>query len=342
LLGSTVKMGTGTNVQDRLIAAHHLDCPWRPSDVTQRDGRILRQGNRNETVQIFRYVTKGTFDAYLWQIQEQKLRYISQVMTGKSITRSCEDADETVLSAAEVKAVATGNPMLAEKMHVDNEVSRLKLLKTNWQNEQLILERKIQNSYPLMLKTCEEKHTHYLQDIETWKQHHSSSFTIELDGKRYEERTEAGEVLLLLANLTEVGHQAIPIGQYSGFPLALSRTAFQGITLHVQGVEHYSIELGESPIGNMTRLENLLAKLPTLLQENKESKERILQELSTAQNEVGKPFEDEEQLQQLVARQSEINSALEFKELQDQGNVLSEDIADEIATDYSKEAEHMA
>ena len=139
LLGSTGKLGTGTNVQSRLIAVHHLDCPWRPSDIEQRDGRILRQGNQNPIIKILRYVTKGTFDAYLWQIQEQKLKYISQVMMGKSISRSCEDMDETVLSAAEVKAIATSNPLLAEKMEVDNEVIRLKLLKGNWNNERLTL-----------------------------------------------------------------------------------------------------------------------------------------------------------------------------------------------------------
>lgn len=139
LLGSTSKVGTGTNVQDKLLAVHHIDCPWRPSDLTQRDGRIVRQGNENSEVQIYRYVTKNSFDSYLWQIQEQKLKYITQVMTGKSISRSCDDLDETVLSASEVKAVATGNPLLAEKMHLDIEVTKLRLMKSSWVDEQMVL-----------------------------------------------------------------------------------------------------------------------------------------------------------------------------------------------------------
>lgn len=194
LLGSTQKMGTGTNVQTRLIAAHHLDCPWRPSDITQRDGRILRQGNNNELVRIFRYVTKGTFDSYLWQIQEQKLRYISQVMTGKSISRSCQDADETVLSAAEVKAVAIGNPMLAEKMEVDNEVIRLTLLKNNWQNEQATLERQIQHHFPQVIASCTEKLEHYKADWKLAEQHLQAEFSILLDGKEYIERSRRGSI----------------------------------------------------------------------------------------------------------------------------------------------------
>lgn len=339
LLGSTVKIGTGTNVQDRLIAAHHLDCPWRPADITQRDGRILRQGNRNETVQIFRYVTKGTFDAYLWQIQEQKLRYISQVMTGKSISRSCEDADETVLTAAEVKAVATGNPLLAEKMNVDNEVARLKLLKANWQNEQAVLENKIQKSYPTMIAVCDEKRKKVMKDIQTAEQNRQPSFSIQLDGKTYDERSEAGEILLLLANMTEAGQPAIQIGQYCGFPLFLVRSVFQSVQLQVHGAETYSIELGESALGNLSRLENLIAKFPTMLHDIEQSRDDTLRQLEAAQKEIGKPFEDEQKLQQLVARQSEINSSLEFEELQDQGTLLREETEEQPNQSHEIEAE---
>ncbi|TYA15559.1 helicase [Paenibacillus faecis] len=335
LLGSTVKMGTGTNVQDRLIAAHHLDCPWRPADITQRDGRILRQGNRNEMVQIFRYVTKGTFDAYLWQIQEQKLRYISQVMTGKSISRSCEDADETVLTAAEVKAVATGNPLLAEKMHVDNEVARLKLLKANWQNEQTVLENKIQKSYPAMIAACDEKAKKILTDIQTADQNRQTSFSIQIDGKTYEERPEAGEILLLLANMTDAGQPTVQIGQYCGFPLSLSRSIFESVHLQIHGAETYFIELGESALGNLSRLENLIAKIPAMLRDIEQSREDTLLQLAAAQKEIGKPFEEEQKLQQLVARQSEIDFTLEFKELQDPvimqlGNELDENLTNDV------------
>ncbi|MGK9250224.1 SNF2-related protein [Paenibacillus humicus] len=336
LLGSTQKMGTGTNVQSRLIAAHHLDCPWRPSDITQRDGRILRQGNRNEVVQIFRYVTKGTFDSYLWQIQEQKLRYISQVMTGKSISRSCQDADETVLTAAEVKAVAVGNPMLAEKMEVDNEVIRLKLLKTNWHNEQVTLERQIRQHFPQVLASCTERLEHYQADCQLAEQHPQEGFSITLDGMTYTERPQAGEVLLLLSKVTELEHQVVQVGQYRGFDVLLSRAAFDHASLHLRGKATYSVELGDSALGNMTRLENLLEKIPDRIRATHEQQENALQQVEAAKKEIGKPFEFEKQLGQLVARQSEINSALEFKELQGQ-----QVIHDEAETENSKnEYEH--
>nr|WP_254924537.1 SNF2-related protein [Paenibacillus odorifer] len=318
LLGSTQKMGTGTNVQTRLIAAHHLDCPWRPSDITQRDGRILRQGNKNETVQIFRYVTKGTFDSYLWQIQEQKLRYISQVMTGKSISRSCQDADETVLSAAEVKAVAVGNPMLAEKMEVDNEVIRLKLLKNNWQNEQATLERQIQHHFPQIIASCAEKLEHYKADWKLAEQHLQAEFSILLDGKEYTERSQAGEVLMLLSKVMELEHQAIKVGEFCGFDLLFSRSALDHVNIHLRSAASYSAETGESAIGNITRLENLVDKIPLKISITEEQQENALQQLESARKEIGKSFEFEILLQQLIARQSEINSTLEFKELQDQ------------------------
>lgn len=324
LIGSTSKMGTGTNIQDRLVAAHHLDCPWRPSDITQRDGRILRQGNRNEVVQIFRYVTKGTFDSYLWQLQEQKLRYISQVMTGKSISRSCEDADETVLSAAEVKAVATGNPMLAEKMQVDNDVIRLKLLKANWHNERVLLERQIHHQYPLMIQHTEEKMENYKTDIQHLKCNPQIDFSIVLDGTTYDERPQAGELLLFLSRMAEMDAPSIQIGSYRGLPLLLSRSMFNFINLQVQGEQSYSIELGESALGNISRLENLLDKLPSMLLETEQQRDNLLQQLATAKLEVSKPFEEEHKLQQSVARQSEINSVLEFKELQGQEPILHE------------------
>ncbi|MNM65081.1 hypothetical protein D3C81_765050 [compost metagenome] len=325
LLGSTQKMGTGTNVQSRLIAAHHLDCPWRPSDITQRDGRILRQGNQNEIVQIFRYVTKGTFDSYLWQIQEQKLRYISQVMTGKSISRSCEDADETVLSAAEVKAVSVGNPMLAEKMEVDNEVIRLKLLKTNWQNEQAILERQIHQHYPQLIASCAEKLEQYAIDLKLAKKYSQDEFSITLDGKVYTERPQAGEVLMLLSKVTELEHQAAKVGEFRGFDLHLSRLGFDHVNVQLRGAACYSTELGESILGNITRLENILDKIPTKIAVTEQQRDSSLQQLEAAKKEAGRSFDGEQKLQKLVARQSEINSVLEFKELQNEGLSLKND-----------------
>uniref|UniRef100_UPI00403F0884 SNF2-related protein n=1 Tax=Paenibacillus sp. FSL E2-0202 TaxID=2954505 RepID=UPI00403F0884 len=337
LLGSTQKMGTGTNVQTRLAAAHHLDCPWRPSDITQRDGRILRQGNMNEAVQIFRYVTKGTFDSYLWQIQEQKLSYISQVMTGKSISRSCQDADETVLSAAEVKAIAVGNPMLAEKMEIDNEVMRLKLLKTNWQNEQVMLEQRIHKQYPIMLERYEEKIQNLQADIQVVEQNNQPNFMIQLDGKHYEERTQAGEVLLLLAKLTESDQPTKVIGQFRGLPFTLFRSIYDNVHIRAQGVETHSVELGGSALGNISRLENMIDKLSFLLQDTIQHKDETLEQLAAAQKELGKPFDEEQTLQQLVARQSEINSALEFKELQGQEILNDENDKEEPSVEITLE-----
>ncbi|MNO15988.1 hypothetical protein D3C76_56600 [compost metagenome] len=329
LLGSTQKMGTGTNIQTKLIAAHHIDCPWRPSDIIQRDGRILRQGNQNETVQIFRYVTKGTFDSYLWQIQEQKLRYISQVMTGRSISRSCQDADETVLSAAEVKAVAVGNPMLAEKMEVDNEVIRLKLLKTNWHNEQVMLERQLSQHFPQVLASCAEKLEQYQADWSLAKQHRLQEFSVSLDSTVYAERPQAGEVLLFLSKVTELEHQAVKVGQYKGFDILLSRSGFEHVNLHLRGTATYTVELGDSALGNISRLENLLEKIPNRIEATKQQQQDTLHQIETAKKEIGKPFEFEDRLSQFVVRQSEINSALEFKELQEQATVI-EDTEDKL------------
>uniref|UniRef100_UPI0037095DF5 SNF2-related protein n=1 Tax=Paenibacillus antibioticophila TaxID=1274374 RepID=UPI0037095DF5 len=324
LLGSTQKMGTGTNIQTKLIAAHHIDCPWRPSDIIQRDGRILRQGNQNETVRIFRYVTKGTFDSYLWQIQEQKLHYISQVMTGRSISRSCQDADETVLSAAEVKAVAAGNPMLAEKMEVDNEVIRLKLLKTNWHNEQIVLERQLNQHYPQVLASCAEKLKQYQTDCKLAEQHRLHDFSITLDGTTYTERPQAGEVLLLISKVTELEQQPIKIGQFKCFDILLSHSSFEYVQLHLRGAATYTVELGDSTLGNISRLENLLEKIPIRIEATKQQQQDTLHQIETAKKEVGKPFEFEDSLSQFVLRQSDINSTLEFKELQGKEQIIDD------------------
>ncbi|OME44138.1 N-6 DNA methylase [Paenibacillus odorifer] len=319
LLGSTQKMGTGTNVQDRLIAAHHLDCPWRPADITQRDGRILRQGNKNNMVQIFRYVTKGTFDSYLWQIQEQKLRYISQVMTGKSISRSCEDADETVLSAAEVKAIATANPLLAEKMQVDNEVIRLKLLKANWNNERLIMERQISQQYPREIQACEQRIERLKVDLALVDQTRDDEFLIVLEGEIYNEKPQAGELLLLLSKVNEFNNgDSIHVGRYRGFELYLSRSAFNIISIKLNGAETYFVDLGDSPIGNITRLENVIEKIPVNLHSAEQRLCEIQTQFAEATIEVGKPFEFDQKLQEMLTRQVELNSQLEFQELKDQ------------------------
>lgn len=344
LLGSTSKLGTGTNVQSKLVAVHHLDCPWRPSDIEQRDGRILRQGNQNSIVKVLRYVTKGTFDAYLWQIQEQKLKYIFQVMTGKSISRSCEDMDETVLSAAEVKAIATSNPLLAEKMEVDNEVARLKLLKGNWTNERLTLERNIKSRYPETIAYCEKKVINIRKDLGLLKKTEGKDFSIVIDGKVYDERVKAGEQLLLLAKLheLEVGREPLPIGEFRGFRLYLIMNAFKQLELVVKGENTYDTPLGDSALGGIARLENTIEKIPAVLINTEQKISDTKTQLEEAKKEVQKPFEYEQRLNEYSARQAEINTKLEFKELQNQEEVIFDEtsVAEEAGKEETWEAEY--
>jgi N12 class adenine-specific DNA methylase len=345
LLGSTSKLGTGTNVQDKLIAVHHLDCPWRPSDIEQRDGRILRQGNENPVVNIFRYVTKDTFDAYLWQIQEQKLKYISQVMTGKSISRSCEDMDETVLSAAEVKAIATSNPLLAEKMEVDNEVARLKLLKANWNNERIILERNIESHYPNMIAHCKEKIAALEKDIELKNQSVGQEFSMLVDGKTFDERVKAGERLIMMNKLHDISVNGEPleVGAYRGFKLLLVRSAFDQLEVQIKGASTYRVELGDSELGSVTRIENAVEKIDSILAQTKQKLEDAIIQLAEAKKEVVKPFEFEERLAEYSARQAEINTKLEFKELRQQEEVIIDENGQESDSRYSsddREPEH--
>ncbi|OPZ93040.1 MAG: hypothetical protein BWY74_01311 [Firmicutes bacterium ADurb.Bin419] len=324
LLGSTSKLGTGTNVQNKLIAVHHLDCPWRPSDIEQRDGRILRQGNENPVVNIFRYVTKGTFDAYLWQIQEQKLKYISQVMTGKSISRSCEDMDETVLSAAEVKAIATSNPLLAEKMEVDNEVTRLKLLKANWNNERIILKRNVESKYPGLIAHCEQKIEALKKDIGLRDKSTSQDFIMNIDGKAFDERVKAGERLLVMSKINDIAINGAPleVGTYRDFKILLSRTDFEQIEVQIKGTLNYRVELGNSELGCITRIENAIERIDGVLNDTVRKLEDAKVQLEEAKAEVHKPFEFEDRLNEFSARQAEINTKLEFKELQEQEEII--------------------
>lgn len=336
LLGSTSKLGTGTNVQDKLIAVHHLDCPWRPSDIEQRDGRIMRQGNENPVVGVYRYVTKGTFDAYLWQIQEQKLKYISQVMTGKSISRSCEDMDETVLSAAEVKAIATSNPLLAEKMEVDNEVARLKLLKGNWNNERIILERNIQNHYPNLITHCEGKMSALEKDIILKKQGIGQDFSMIIDGKVFDERAKAGERLIMMSKLHDIAinGKALEVGEYKEFKLLLARTAFDQLEVQIKGAYTYRVELGESGIGSVTRIENAIDKIDNILLQTRQKLEETETQLIEAKKEVTKPFEFEDLLAEYSARQAEINTKLELKDLRGQEEQIIDESGKDVDSKY--------
>ena len=330
LLGSTNKLGTGVNVQDKVIAINHLDCPWRPSDITQRDGRGVRQGNENPEVMIKQFVTKGTFDAYLWQIQEQKLRYIKQILTGRSIARSCEDVDETVLSAAQFKAAATDNPMLAQKMELENRVTELKILRGAWSNEQLSLERKVNTTYPNRIQQYQRQIEQISQDAALLEQSRDGNVSIVLDGKRYTERPEAGEALALLYRRISEGRKKddydFEIGTYRGFRLYLSFDPFSA-GLVLRGSSRYNTDIGSSGQGAITRIENLAERIPSYLTYAQRDLEEVQKQLEAARQQMGQPFIYEEELSEKVATLTEINTKLEFESLQGQESevVLDED-----------------
>jgi len=326
LIGSTSKLGTGVNVQNKVISIDHLDCPWKPSDITQRNGRGVRQGNENPEIMIKQFVAKGTFDAYLWQIQEQKLRYITQILTGKHIARSCEDVDETVLSAAQFKAAATDNPMVAQKMELENRVTELKILRGAWSNEQLSLERKISTIYPGQIKRYEKEIDQIGEDIKLLNQSAGSDFSIVLDGKRYTERSEAGEAFGLLYRMIKEGakddSEEFEIGAYRSFPLYLSVGYVSRLVLRYN--HHYTTEVGTSALGAITRIEHLAERIPGYLKEAQRELEEVQKQLAVAQQQVGQPFVYEDELSEKVAQLTEINTKLEFESLQESEVILDE------------------
>lgn len=326
LIGSTSKLGTGVNVQNKVISIDHLDCPWKPSDITQRNGRGVRQGNENPEIMIKQFVAKGTFDAYLWQIQEQKLRYITQILTGKHIARSCEDVDETVLSAAQFKAAATDNPMVAQKMELENRVTELKILRGAWSNEQLSLERKISTIYPGQIKRYEKEIDQIGEDIKLLNQSACSDFSIVLDGKRYTERSEAGEAFGLLYRMIKEGakddSEEFEIGAYRSFPLYLSVGYVSRLVLRYN--HHYTTEVGTSALGAITRIEHLAERIPGYLKEAQRELEEVQKQLAVAQQQVGQPFIYEDELSEKVAQLTEINTKLEFESLQESEVILDE------------------
>lgn len=326
LIGSTSKLGTGVNVQNKVISIDHLDCPWKPSDITQRNGRGVRQGNENPEIMIKQFVAKGTFDAYLWQIQEQKLRYITQILTGKHIARSCEDVDETVLSAAQFKAAATDNPMVAQKMELENRVTELKILRGAWSNEQLSLERKISTIYPGQIKRYEKEIDQIGEDIKLLNQSAGSDFSIVLDGKRYTERSEAGEAFGLLYRMIKEGakddSEEFEIGAYRSFPLYLSVGYVSRLVLRYN--HHYTTEVGTSALGAITRIEHLAERIPGYLKEAQRELEEVKKQLAVAQQQVGQTFIYEDELSEKVAQLTEINTKLEFESLQESEVILDE------------------
>ena len=307
LIGSTAKMGAGTNVQTRLKALHHLDCPWRPSDLQQRDGRILRQGNGNAEVEVIRYITQDTFDAYSYQLVENKQKFISQIFTSKSPVRGAEDLDEMALSYAEVKALAAGNPAIREKMDLDVQVSRLKLLKSNWQSERYRLERRVSTELPTEIKRLEHQIEQLNRDMESYQQHRppaEDGFSITLMGRTYDKRVDAGEKLAKLAEMVPLG-EVMKIGEYCGFSLRIRRPEMMSPPkLEIEGEGIYTAEIGSSDLGNITRLENLAKGFEV-------ARERAETSLSIAKGQLTSPWAQEQELQEKSARLAELNIELD-------------------------------
>ena len=318
LLGSTQKMGAGTNVQDRLIALHHLDVPWRPSDIEQQEGRILRQGNLNPKVKIFRYVTEGTFDSYSWQLIENKQKFIGQIMTSKSPVRSCEDVDEAALTYAEVKALATGNPYIKEKMDLDIQVSKLKLMKANHTSQKYRLEDNIAKHYPQQITILKERISGMQADIQAAKANlpvDKEQFSMKVGDKLYTDKKEAGTALVEMCKEIKTVNAPAVIGEYAGFKMAVSFDAFNHkFVMNLKGQLSHNLEVGSDPIGNIARINHALESMPKQLMEAQTKLETVEHQLETAKVEVTKPFAQEAELAEKLERLSALNALLNMDE----------------------------
>ena len=342
LMGSTPKLGAGTNVQDRLIALHHLDCPWKPSDLEQQEGRILRQGNQNDKVKIFRYVTENTFDAYMWQILENKQKFISQIMTSKSPVRACEDVDDTALSYAEIKALATGNPYIKEKMDLDVQVSKLKLLKANHTSQIYRLESDIAKNFPVQISALKERIAGMQIDSQVVKSvdlQDNDTFAMTVGNVLYEDKKEAGEALIAACAGLKAVSTGGKVGEYHGFTLSASYNMFSNaFELTIKGKCSYKLEIGKDPVGNMQRIHNTLSSIDRKLTESEQKLETVQQQLATAQEEVEKPFPKEAELNEKMERLSELNALLNMDEKGNETIMADEDIGREGSSTDSRDA----
>jgi hypothetical protein len=359
LFGSTVKMGTGTNVQDRLIAVHDADCPWRPADLEQRAGRIIRHGNNNLKVQIFRYATSGTFDSYLWQTVQKKQEFIAQIMSSKSPVRSCEDVDETALSYAEIKALCAGNPLIAEKMNLDNEVSKLRMLKAEHRSQHFRLEDDLLKRFPEMTASVTERISGIEKDIVHYTDQKdkcvevktvagSASVTskfpgMTINGVVHIEKEPAAKALIESCKGIQNKFTDLDIGEYMGFKMSLRYVEFgRQINLMLRGAITYQVELGIDALGNITRINNALDKLPEHLDNAKIQLENNIRQIEAAKLELAKPFEQEQELQEKEARLALLNADLNidgdggFDILNDPENRESGDNTEQ-TNDYSNE-----
>ncbi|MCI8299440.1 MAG: DEAD/DEAH box helicase family protein [Hungatella sp.] len=311
LIGSTAKMGAGTNCQDRLIALHDLDCPWRPRDLIQRKGRIERRGNLNPKVHVYRYVTQNTFDAYLWQTVENKQKFISQIMTSKSPVRSCEDVDEATLSFAEIKALCAGDPRIKERMDLDVEVSRLKIMKADFQSKLYRLQDNVLKNFPEQIQEAQVFITGLQADIQTLNQHprpEEGFAGMDILGMTYTDKAEAGTALLdAIQDVT--GEEPVSVGSYRGFGLSVKFTGFTH-KLSIRGAVAYNVEMGTDARGNLTRIDNALDKIHERLEEYETTLANLLQQQEAAKLEINKPFEYEEELRIKSARLAELDAEL--------------------------------
>ena len=307
-------MGAGTNIQDLLYAMHHLDVPWRPSDVEQQEGRILRQGNNNPNVRIFRYLTEGTFDAYMWQILENKQKFISQLMTSKSPARSCEDVDDATLKFAEVKALASGNPLIMEKVELDTQVTKLKLMKSNHISQHYQLEDALLKTYPKQIAECTaliDGLTADLKQANTQLPQDTEHFSMTIAGKVYTERKDAGTAIIAACAGLKAVDKGGMIGSYAGFSLHVQFDSFfQQYHLNIKGRTTHSIEVGTDPSGNITRINNALNGLGSALNKAQDRLSDLHAKVASAQEELARPFPQEEELAEKQARLNEVNAKL--------------------------------
>ena len=341
LLGSTAKMGAGTNVQTLLVAVHHLDVGWRPSDMTQRNGRIIRQGNKNKQVYVYNYVTEGTFDAYLWQTLENKQKFISQIMTSKSPVRACEDVDDTALSYAEIKALATGNEYIKEKMDLDVQVSKLKLLKANHTSQIYRLESDIAKRYPVQITALKEKIAGMCVDADVVKGidlQDNDHFAMTVSGKLYTNKKEAGVALISAASSLRSVKSAGQIGEYHGFALSSEHNFLSNTyTMTIKGKCSYKIEFGKDTLGNIQRIHNALSAIEKKLADTEQNLETVQQQLKTAQEEVQKPFTKEAELSEKMERLAELNAMLNMDEKGGENLLADEGIGENPEVNVSEE-----
>ena len=334
LLGSTAKMGAGTNVQDFLIAEHHLDCPWKPRDIEQREGRIIRKGNHNKKVKIFRYVTEGTFDSYSWQLIENKQKFISQIMTSKSPARSCEDIDESVLSYAEIKALATGDPRIKEKMDLDIQVTKLKMLKSGFLSQHYELENKLIKFYPEEIQVTKSLISNLESDLRFSKANpvpDSDNFSITIKGMVYTDKKEAGLALMKACGELNSNNKTLDIGTYCGFSVRLCIPLFSTVNIVLKNNAAYSAEVGTDPIGNITRMNNLLKGISQRLDEEQKNLHMLNRQVSEANEELKKSFPEELELAEKSERLNQLSLELSIDDKAPTAEINDDSLPDQLS-----------